>query len=297
MKFKESENNRMEKVVFMESRQQLSIDRVIRDHDYSMDTKHFHSEYELYYLIKGQRYYFIENETYFVDEGSLVVINKNQVHKTAIYENPYHDRIVLGFPESVIAKVASLSDFHIQSFFQNFYGVIALTKDLQKQVQYLLLSIYKELKNKDSHSFFLVSMYLMEIILIADRIAHSNGPISRGIPVKSEKHNRVNQAASYIKNNYDKKLSLDNIADSQYINKSYLSRIFKEVTGFTVNEYLHICRVTQAKKLLEESDDSVHTIAKKVGFETASYFERIFKKYTEMTPLKHRKKYRNDTGY
>lgn len=287
----------MEEIIYQESRQRISIDRVIRDYDFTMPSKHFHNEYELYYLIKGQRYYFIENESYFVDQGSLVIINKNQVHKTATYENPYHDRIVLGFNERILSEIAALSNFKISSFFQNYYGVIPLNKELQKQVHYLLIRIHKELKNKESHSFFMVSMYLLEIIIIADRIAQSTIPISRGIVAQSEKHNRVNQTANYIKSNYYKKLSLDNIADAQFINKSYLSRIFKDVTGFTVNEYLHICRVQEAKKLLEESNDSIYIIAKKVGFETSSYFERIFKKYTETTPLKHRKKYKTETGY
>ncbi len=262
-----------------------------------MASKHFHNEYELYYLVKGQRYYFIENESYFVDEGSLVIINKNQVHKTATYENPYHDRIVLEFNESILTNIAELADFNVSSFFQNFYGVIPLTKELQKQVHYLLIRIHKELKNKESQSFFMVSMYLLEIMIIANRIAQSTIPISRGVVAQSEKHNRVKQTANYIKCNYNKKLSLESIADAQFINKSYLSRIFKEVTGFTVNEYLHICRIQESKKLLEETNDSVRIIAEKVGFETASYFERIFKKYTEITPLKHRKKYKTEIGY
>ena len=118
----------LEEVIYQESRPRISIDRVIRDHDFTMPSKHFHNEYEIYYLVKGQRYYFIENESYFVDEGSLVIINKNQVHKTATYENPYHDRIVLEFNESILGELTSLSNFSIPSFFQNYYGVIPLDK-------------------------------------------------------------------------------------------------------------------------------------------------------------------------
>ncbi|WP_180272757.1 AraC family transcriptional regulator [Konateibacter massiliensis] len=285
----------MEKIIYQETKQLIGIDRVIRDYDFTMPIKHLHNEYELYYLVKGQRYYFIENESYLVEQGSLVIINKNQVHKTATYENPCHDRIVLNFHESIVAELAALANFSTGSFFQNYYGVLPLDKDLQKRVQYLLLQIYKELKNKEAHSSSMVSMYIMEILIHADRLARSMNSLNRGVLAQSEKHKRVNQTATYIQSNYgDKKLSLDSIADSQFISKSYLSRIFKEVTGFTVNEYLHICRVQEAKKLLEQTENSVRAIANKVGFETSSYFERIFKKYTGNTPLKHRKKYKSE---
>lgn len=287
----------MKKVIYHEAKQNISIERVIRDYDYTMPTKHFHNEYELYYLIKGARYYFIEHESYLVNEGSLVIINKNQIHKTAAYENPYHERIVLEFHDNLLTNLASMAAFDVSSFFANRYGVLTLTPMLQKQVQYLLTQIHKELKQKEAYHPFLLSMYLLELLILAERSVNSLPLASRGILATSQKHIRVKQTATYIKNNLTNSLSLDTIAASQFLNKSYLSRIFKEVTGFTVNEYLSICRIEEAKKLLEETKDTVGNIAYHVGFESTSHFERVFKKYTESTPLKYRKKFLAQNAY
>ena len=48
------------------------IDRVVRDYNYSMDIRHIHEEYEIYYLLEGERYYFINQQTYLVTPGTLV---------------------------------------------------------------------------------------------------------------------------------------------------------------------------------------------------------------------------------
>ena len=57
------------------------IDRVVRDYNYSMDIRHIHEEYEIYYLLEGERYYFINQQTYLVTPGTLVFIDKEQIHR------------------------------------------------------------------------------------------------------------------------------------------------------------------------------------------------------------------------
>ena len=77
-----------------------------------------------------------------------------------------------------------------------------------------------------------------------------------------------------------------------YVSKSYLSRIFREVTGFTVNEYRNVSRIRKSQQLLRDGKLSVTEIAAQAGFENLTYYERVFKKYTDTTPLK----YRNTAG-
>lgn len=56
----------MEQTVFSEKMAGLTIDEVIRDYEFTMQTKHFHDSFELYFLLEGERYYFIDRETYHV---------------------------------------------------------------------------------------------------------------------------------------------------------------------------------------------------------------------------------------
>ena len=68
-----------------------------------------------------------------------------------------------------------------------------------------------------------------------------------------------------------------------------MSRTFKEITGYGISEYLNIHRIREAKRLLEETDLSVQQIARKLGYESITYFEKVFKTYMTMSPLKYRK--------
>ena len=114
-----------------------------------------------------------------------------------------------------------------------------------------------------------------------------------GLPLSTQpKHRKVDEAASYIINHYDESLSLEMISDHFYADKCYLSRIFKEVSGFTVNEYINMIRIRHARELLSSSSMSITEVSESVGYETITYFERVFNQYAQTSPSRYRKQYR-----
>ena len=76
-----------------------------------------------------------------------------------------------------------------------------------------------------------------------------------------------------------------------YINKFYLTRVFKEQFGQTVTGYLMQLRITQAKRLLRFSDKNIEVIAQECGMSDANYFSRIFKKVEGTTPGQYRRQW------
>ena len=86
----------------------------------------------------------------------------------------------------------------------------------------------------------------------------------------------------------DPSLSLKKIAAHNYINASYLSRIFKEVTGMTFMDYLISVRIEKAKKLLANPTFRIYEIAEMVGIHDPNYFSKFFKKYAGDTPAGYR---------
>ena len=66
----------MEQIIYTEKTDGISIDRIRRDAAFSMPRKHLHNEYEIYYLLEGERYYFIDRRTCHVTGGSLVFIDR-----------------------------------------------------------------------------------------------------------------------------------------------------------------------------------------------------------------------------
>jgi len=92
----------------------------------------------------------------------------------------------------------------------------------------------------------------------------------------------------YIEEQLHTDLSLTVLADAVYLNPSYLSNLYKTYTGRNISEYITELRVERAKELLSTSQDKVQDIAVAVGFETAAYFTRFFKKHVGVTPQEYR---------
>ena len=92
----------------------------------------------------------------------------------------------------------------------------------------------------------------------------------------------------YIQHNYQKNLTQDFIASLFYLNRSYLSTLFKQKTGMKFIDYLNNIRIEKSKEMLVESDKKMYQISKAVGYDNPKYFFRIFKKKTGLTPDQYR---------
>lgn len=84
-------------------------------------------------------------------------------------------------------------------------------------------------------------------------------------------------------------LSVEMICDCLGKSRSYLSRMFKENTGMNLLDYLHTTRLTEAKKLLNETDLGISEIASRVGYYSGWTLARVFKRYEGITPTAYRK--------
>ena len=102
---------------------------------------------------------------------------------------------------------------------------------------------------------------------------------------------KLKQIHEYIRENYFRKISLEDLADRFFISKFHLSREYKKIYGITLGNALTNLRLSHAKSMLRFSDDSVDTIALSCGFQDTGYFIKVFKKAENMTPLQYRKKW------
>jgi two-component system response regulator YesN len=110
-----------------------------------------------------------------------------------------------------------------------------------------------------------------------------------------EQTNRAVQAVghlqAYIESNLSEDLSLVRLAEQVYLNPSYLSRLFKQVTGVNLSDFIESSRVKHAKELLEKDGLRVNEIARRVGYDTAASFTRFFRKSTGTSPQEYRDAY------
>lgn len=105
----------------------------------------------------------------------------------------------------------------------------------------------------------------------------------------SSRKQDLQQVREYLDSHLNENLSLDSLAARFYINKYYLTRMFREQFGTSINAYISQQRVTRAKRLLRYSDMTVEQIAAQCGVSDPNYFARMFKKVEGVPPAEYRR--------
>lgn len=96
---------------------------------------------------------------------------------------------------------------------------------------------------------------------------------------------------AYLDEHYTERIILDDLAEKFFINKFYMTKIFKETYGTTINNYLISKRITRAKQLLRFTDMTVDEVGNAVGMGDANYFSRMFRKVEGISPREYRKQW------
>lgn len=135
---------------------------------------------------------------------------------------------------------------------------------------------------KSDEEFY--AIYMEIIMTFADMIREAKG--------KKKYSGYVEQCKYYMEQNYNKKMTLEMLAEYTGLNASYLSHIFPKFEGITINEYMNKIRIERAQNLLKYSDRSIIEISDYTGFQSQSYFGKKFKKYTGMTAAEYRTRYK-----
>ena len=99
----------------------------------------------------------------------------------------------------------------------------------------------------------------------------------------------IENIKSYTEDTLAYDINISQLASSMHYNEKYLGRIFKKETGKSFKEYVNIRRARYAAQMLLESNDSITDIASKSGFNSVSYFNRVFKRIYSLSPTEYRR--------
>ncbi len=257
-----------------EIKNRISFERKFVLNATSMVNSHFHKYYEIYYLVKGERNYIINDELHYVCTRDLVLIPKHTLHRTVSFEGSEYERILIFIHDK------HLTD-DIRSIFDNY--IYHIPVEHSDTVIKMLMDIEKESKNQDEYRENLMQykIYSLFVFILRMKIGSVNQLNN------NYSDYRVNEAISYINANFDKDISLEDVAKP--LSKEYFCILFKKETGFGFNEYLNQVRIFNAMQLLKNPDIDIITVAHNCGFNDSSYFAVIFKKITGTTPKKYQK--------
>lgn len=105
---------------------------------------------------------------------------------------------------------------------------------------------------------------------------------------RMKNNNLQKEIQEYLRENSARKITLREVARHFYISTSHLSHSFKEETGLSPIRYVHMCRIEKAKALLRDTELTVGEVAETVGFNDRTFFSRLFKRMTGLSPYQYR---------
>jgi transcriptional regulator GlxA family with amidase domain len=108
---------------------------------------------------------------------------------------------------------------------------------------------------------------------------------------KDHEDEAIKKAQQFIEKNYDKKMTVEELADMFSISRRNFERRFKRATSNTVVEYIQRVKIEAAKMSLESSRDNVNEVMYKVGYTDTKAFRNTFKRYTGLSPIQYRQRY------
>jgi AraC-like DNA-binding protein len=245
---------------------------------------HHHPEYELTFKIniKGKRIVGDSYEEF--HPGDLVLIGPDLPHTWVTNrkeKNRDCDFVVIQFSNNLFNSFIHLAEFdRIKRLLQNSRQGLHFKNSKPLKEKILLLP---EKQGVDK---------LTDLIWILEQLTKQKGrklaSAEYEITQAIGREQRINKVCNYLEQNFSKPIGIDEAAKIINISKSAFCKFFKRTTGKTFSDYLNEIRIGYACYQLLETDKPVASIARNAGFESISYFNRVFTKKKNSTPREFR---------
>ena len=258
---------------------------------------HFHTEYQLFVVLKGRGTRFIGDHTKAFREGDMVLTGPNLPHlwkNDKAYHDPKNDMethgVVIYFPDNFLNEsVFQLEEFEgIARMLKLSERGIEVFGEANFQIKKMMMELLK-MKGTQSILHLLGILNLMvdskDCKLIADA-----GYINTN---KESEKDRMGQVYEYVMQNFQGKVSLEEAAQISNLSVSAFSRYFKSRVNKPFSDFLTEVRIAHACKLLHESDLNISEISYECGFFTLSNFNKLFRERMRKTPMEYRKEFKS----
>ena len=242
---------------------------------------HHHSTYELYHLVKGQREYFIEDRFFMVSEGDFVLIPRNVFHRT---QGEGGLRYLVHFSDSFLRRF--FTEETVKGLLGQIPFVFRAESGLQEQLQELLSQLLAEYdREKQNPDELKLSGYLYRILFLM-----ANGT-NLYVP-HAYTDERITGIIQYVNENYNRITDISQVAEHFFISKYHLCRFFRKNLGIPLMTYLNTIKITEACNKMQQGCSNMTQIALDCGFNSSSYFCKVFKKERGISPSEYRRKHR-----
>ncbi len=241
---------------------------------------HSHDEYwQLWYVLDGTAQVNIAGIVLDATPGDIFLIKPGTCHTIHTYARTTCHMFDV---KAVLTRLDGMGH-HLKG------GDHIRLHDGSGEAQFLVKGILNEIAAKRSAWKSVVENQVTELFIWVVRKVHERNQVLSARTGRIGFHSAVcAQVIEYLEGRYHEDLKLSDVAEHVHLSPSYLSGVFKKVTGRTVIEYLTKLRLERAKHLLMYSELEVSEIAAAVGYRNHSYFDRVFRSKLDISPSDYR---------
>lgn len=237
---------------------------------------HFHEHYVIGFIESGQRKLSCKNKEYTVGPGDLLLFNPFDNHFCEQVDNQTLDyRCINIKPEIMREVVFEITGKNENLIFEQPVVYCCEQVTMLRELHEMLMREQKEF-NKEELLLFLIEQLIDEYGSWESDCGHK------------ETNTAVALTCDYLEKNYQKRISLSDLAALTGRSKYYLVRTFTKNKGITPYRYLETVRINAAKALLEEGVEPID-VAIQTGFADQSHFSNFFKEFIGITPKQYQK--------
>ena len=251
---------------------------------------HSHSHYEIFYFHAGRCNYLIGDRIYTLTPGDLIIMNGMTLHRPKLFDEEAYCRTTVHFNGDYFQEV--FKAMGMQKLLQPFTTLqsfrIQMSETEQAEVDSLLQKM-KHYQSEEEVSYWRFQLSFFELLVVIYQLCQR--PLNEMNETASDKEKHVQRLISFLEEHYrNSQLNMEVLEEALHVSRYYLSKVFKEVTGVTVFNYLYQRRINQAKiDFLIHPDRSVTEVSYSVGFKHPAHFSKIFKQLVGISPEKFRR--------
>ena len=248
---------------------------------------HWHPEVEFLYVERGSITCFVGTEQFILPQGCGLFVNSGVLHRYQAEESVSVPNIVFS-PELLGAKSGRIYRKYINPIVESALACILLSPsvDWQREILQRLLHIF-HLQERENAEMQTVA-FLLE--LWRGLFVHAKAKCEQETGDKGRRA-QLQVMMQFIHANYNRQITLKEIADSVHISESGALQLFRQGIHLSPVAYLIQYRLKRAADLLVNTNKTVANIAYETGFSDAGYFCRTFRKFFQQTAMEYRKRH------
>lgn len=242
---------------------------------------HHHTDMELGLILKGKGEYILNDAKYTADEGDLFIARSNETHCIPTIST-----------DTLVAFNIQLSPYFLWNICSDYIPPkkiqalinpdIPITHKLHDpEITHCIKTISDLMESAEESALFTTRSLVVKVVsMISEKADVSD--ISHIPPIKHL--DDIQKSIGYIKRNYSKEISLDDMAKNAAMSPSYFSKTFKAVTGMSPYNYLMTTRIEKALESLKSTKKTILEISYECGFSSITSFNKAFKNSVGCVP-------------